>query len=332
VEDRPGRASTKVQLITLFWAILGIPSFAGSGTPFGLAVCPAHGESDESNPRPCEGENDQGHLAISLLRRLLVCIVGSRRIAADSRHDSDCANFPDGLGSRVTSGTTITLDTDLTIDSDGDDCILISNVDRVKLMLNGHSINLGGIGLAGIRVENSRSVEIIGPGKINGFAWGVRVSGSSEVLVSRVISHGRGTGEGIALVNSSNSRLERNILFEHLQGIEVVAPFLSSPSAKNVVSQNEVFANDYGMTVFGFSNMVSRNNVSGNNAIGIRVAGGENGLNTVINNIVLGNGAWDIKRLSGQQVGDVIENNVCEVSDPLGLCPVLVPKFDIDHF
>ena len=245
--------------------------------------------------------------------------------------DNDCANFPDGLGSGVTSGATIILDTDLTVDSDGDDCILISNVARVKLMLNGHSINLSGIGLAGIRVENSSRVKIIGPGKVNGFAWGVRILGSSEVLVSRVISHGRGSGEGIALVSSSHSRLERNILFEHLQGIEVAAPFSSPPSAMNVVSQNEVFANDYGITVFGFSNSVSGNNVSGNNAIGIRVAGEENGPNTIINNIVLGNGAWDIRRLSGQQVGDVIENNVCEVSEPLGLCPALIPDFDIDH-
>lgn len=246
--------------------------------------------------------------------------------------DNNCANFPDGLGSGVTSGATIILDTDLTVDSDGDDCILISNVARVKLMLNGHSINLSGIGLAGIRVENSSRVKIIGPGKINGFAWGVSILGSSEVLVSRVISHGRGTGGGIQLVSSSHSRLERNILFKHLQGIEVASPFLSPPSAMNVVSQNEVFANDSGITLSSFSssNTVSGNNVSGNDAIGIRVAGGNNGPNTVINNIVLGNGAWDIRRLSNEQ-DNVIENNVCEVSEPPGHCPALIPDFDIDH-
>jgi parallel beta-helix repeat protein len=82
------------------------------------------------------------------------------------------------------------------------------------------------------------------------------------------------------------------------------------------------------MTVFGVSNTVSGNNVSGNTTLGIRVGGEKNG---VINNIILGNGTWDIRRLSSQQAGNVIQNNICEVSDPPGLCPALIPDFDIDH-
>jgi hypothetical protein len=74
--------------------------------------------------------------------------------------DSDCAHFPNGVGSGVTSGTTITLNTDLTVDSNGNDCIVIANVTRVKVMLNGHTINLSGTGLAGIRIENSSRVDI----------------------------------------------------------------------------------------------------------------------------------------------------------------------------
>jgi parallel beta-helix repeat protein len=223
----------------------------------------------------------------------------------------------------------ITLNTHLTVDSNGNDCIVIANVTRVRLMLNGHTINLNGLGLAGIRVENSSRVEIIGPGKINGFAWGVQIVGSSQVLVSRVISHGRGTGEGIALVSSSNARLERNILFNHGQGITVSAPFPSPPSALNVISQNEVFTNDYGMVIQGVNNTASENNVSGNITLGIRFAGDQP--NTIINNIVLGNGVWDISQFSSPQVGNVIENNICEVSEPPGLCPALIPDFDIDH-
>jgi hypothetical protein len=210
---------------------------------------------------------------------VLLCV--SSPAAAQQRivvTDNDCAHFPNGVGSGVTSGTTITLNTDLTVDSNGNDCIVIANVTRVKVMLNGHTINLSGIGLAGIRVENSSRVDIVGPGKISGFAWGVKIVGSSDVLVSRVISHGRGTGEGISLENSSNSRFEQNILFEHLQGIEVVEPLVSPRSAMNVVSQNEIFANDSGITVLGLSNTVSGNNVSGNISTGIRVAGEKNSI------------------------------------------------------
>jgi parallel beta-helix repeat protein len=270
---------------------------------------------------------------VLLLACCVVLLCASSPASAQPRivvTDNNCAHFPDGLGSSVTSGATIILDTDLSVDSNGDDCIVIANVTRVQLMLNGHSINLSGIGLAGIRVENSSRVEIIGPGKIAGFAWGVRIVGSSEVLVSRVISRGRGVGKGIALVSSSDARLEGNILFEHLQGIEVSTPFPSPLSARNVVSQNEVFTNRNGMSVQGLRNTVSGNNVSGNRGLGILV-GGTGGLNTIINNIVLGNGFFDIDRNSSEQDSDIIENNICEVSEPPGLCPALIPDFDIDH-
>lgn len=244
--------------------------------------------------------------------------------------DNDCMNVPDGFGSGVSSGDTIILDTNLTLDGDGGDCILISNVQRVNLMLNGHSIDLNSSGIAGVRVENSTSVKIIGPGKINGFALGATVANSSKVLVSRLIVRGRGTGTGIALESTSSSQVKRNIVFNFLEGVLVNSVFGSPVSTDNTVSRNEVFANDQGIRILDGNNTGTGNNVSSNASTGITVGGDEP--NTIVDNIVLGNGAWDIRRLSGEQVGTVIENNVCEISEPIGHCPALIPDFDIDHF
>jgi hypothetical protein len=102
-----------------------LPTLAAStrppvgGTP--LNFLPAHGD------RNIWEEKMMRTILLLVCYVALLCV--SSPAAAQPRivvTDSDCAHFPNGLGSGVMSGAMITLNTHLTVDSNGNDCIVIA--------------------------------------------------------------------------------------------------------------------------------------------------------------------------------------------------------------
>ena len=150
-------------------------------------------------------------------------------------------------------------------------------------------------------------------------------------MVSELIVQGRGPGgDGIAIRGTSGSRIDGNIIFDTVNAIGLLGT--TSPNLNNVIRNNEIFSNRQGIVLQGSqnsNNVVMGNNVSSNIDDGIVI--GQDNPNEITDNVMLSNGRWDIRRLSGSQNQLVINNNICEVSEPFGNCPTTVPDFNIDH-
>ena len=136
-------------------------------------------------------------------------------------------------------------------------------------------------------------------------------------------------GHESSLSTSGGVLIEENIIFGSPFGVELQF------AGDNVIRKNEIFATGthgiflrQGLTS---DNTIEFNNIFSNTGNGIEISNTAGTNNVIENNIILDNGGFDIDR--NDMTADVtINNNLCETSNPGGLCPAIVPDFDIDHF
>ena len=161
----------------------------------------------------------------------------------------------------LTCGQTITQNTKL--NSDLIDCPengVVIGADDIILDLAGHTIDGTGVGSAGSGVANTGGYEevTIKNGTVQEFFNGVLlISASEDRLEKLTLSNNNITG--IALVESENSRIERNTASGNFVGIALFA------SKNNLVKKNSVSGNVAGMAIAGGeNNLVEKNSASGN--------------------------------------------------------------------
>lgn len=214
-------------------------------------------------------------------------------------------------------GTTIRKAGDYSLVADlqctGQDGIVIA-ADDVSLELNGHNIaGLGGN--YGIRIQDSKRVEIVGPSTISGFPKDVSISGSRDLTITLLTVTGSDYGFFIEQGPQSYlSNFENNVATNNTAGFWIengaVLIFRGNTASENVlgfVTEADSGGPDYGN--------IFENNTATNNREGFEVNGRDNFFraNTSTNNkddgFILRPGAR----------GNMIEENTADKNENVGI-------------
>jgi parallel beta-helix repeat protein len=187
---------------------------------------------------------------------------------------------------------------------------LIVGADGISINLNGHTIAGSGTDV-GITVTGRTDVSIRG-GTIRGFAAGVRVNASSDL----VIMHNEfiENGEGIDLQSGSVANtIKQNVFRDHTTR----AVMLRTDSADNDIKHNTFTGNRVGILVFGgVDNILKHNIVSDSILAGIRLNVIATG-NLIKDNLVVSNvaGIEFLVTQTGSATGNDLVRNTIELND-----------------
>lgn len=217
-----------------------------------------------------------------------------------------CVSGPGAPAARATDlcGTTVidhvTLSQDLMCSGDG----LIVGASGIRIDLNGFSIQGSGSG-AGVAVTGQTEVTIAG-GVIRGFAAGLRVNDSTDLVIKQIefVSN----GEGIDFQAGSIHNTVKDSAFQQnaTRGI-----MLRSNTRDNDIKANTFSGNRVGILVFGGVDSSIKNNfISGSNFAGIRINVFATG-NVVKDNILTGNaaGVEFLITATGSATGNELKGN-----------------------
>jgi parallel beta-helix repeat protein len=213
-------------------------------------------------------------------------------------------------------GTTVidhvTLSQDLVCNGDG----LIVGANGIRIDLNGFTIQGSGSG-AGVAVTGQTDVTIAG-GVIRGFAAGLRVNDSTEVVVRQIefVSN----GDGIDFQAGSIHNTVKDSAFR-LSSTRAI--MLRSNSKENDIKANTFADNRIGILVFGgVDNSIKNNLIAGSLLAGIRVNVIATG-NVVKDNIITSNAAGveflatPTGSATGNELkGNTIAANTCGLKGP----------------
>lgn len=218
------------------------------------------------------------------------------------------------------------------IESIGLFCIHINGIDKVQLRLNGFSISKADIDQgAGITIQNSNRIQILGPGTIKENDFGIRLIGfTSDIKIREtfIFDH---VNNGIAICGEcSDILIERNIIARNNHGINV------SEDVRHIrIINNEILENSTGVRINGgFDTVIRGNNISSNSVDNINIVTNSEDLE-VTDNIALFAGGSDI--IVGANVTGIVDNNIClrvlGAGSLFVACPPdTLPSFDIEHF
>ena len=206
------------------------------------------------------------------------------------------------------------LDHDLDCSSDG---LIIQDKAGLVVDLNGYSIIGPGTESenAGIIIDNSKNIEIIGLGEIKNFKHGIRANSGSSINVSSITF--QNNGAGIISFDSKNS-IVQNSAFK----FNGVGTWLQSNFNFEILN-NTYDSNDLaGITLEKSSeSKISGNNVEGS-INGIFLDGDSNN-NIIENNDAFENRGVDLNNGNGLEIevndNTFLDNN-CNKSVPDGLC------------
>jgi parallel beta-helix repeat protein len=200
---------------------------------------------------------------------------------------------------------------DRTIPSDAA-CVILVNCARITvqnlhLSQNGQGIllfstenstltqnTITGAGGRGIELVHSSNINII-ENTVQNFSNGIHLQESSNNLIKKnSVTHNSYAG----VMTESNSK--HNIILEN----EIISNDygISERGGNNTISENKIRTNDYGISVHSSSNTISDNIISGNNEAGIILDAGSN---TLTGNSVTDNNNYGIYVSSG----NILRNN-----------------------
>lgn len=220
------------------------------------------------------------------------------------------------------------------IESIGLFCIHINGIDKVQLRLNGFSISKADIDQgAGITIQNSNRIQILGPGTIKDNDFGIRLLGFTSDIKIRETFIFNHVNVGIAICGEcSDILIERNIIATNIHSGINVTVFVRHIRIIN----NEILENGSGVYIGGGVDTVIRgNNISSNNGNIIIESNAKDV--EVTNNIALFASGSDPDIYVGPGVTGIVENNIClkpVLSGSLFVpcSPDTLPSFDINHF
>ena len=207
-----------------------------------------------------------------------------------------------------------TLLTDLRLESDlacPGDAIFVG-ADDISIDLNGHTISGAGAGV-GITVRSRQHVTIRG-GLVRGFATGIFVTSSTDIVISHnALTQNR---EAIFLAGSSSNMIKNNIAWENqLRGVMIRPTGSGALSTDNFVVENVLVDNPSGILLFGQpGNTLTANRISGSSVAALDLTGGGASGNVVRGNR-LSEGAAGIKFgpgwIGNDFFGNTIAGNAC---------------------
>ena len=227
----------------------------------------------------------------------------------------------------ATCGDTITQDT--TLESDLKDCSgdgLIVGTDNITLRLNGHTIsgtfatgsNCNGTPTAGIKIDGRKDIEIIGPGKVEGFGDGLFINLGSDIRVEGITTAGN-CRNGIALINVSDSYIERSTVSENKSHGIFLDTTTNTSILGNTVSSNGTGGSceGGGIRLISFSplNNIEGNSVSKNGGDGIRLE--KSTYNNILATNTVSESASSCDDIHDLGTNSVVGDNVCK----RGSCP-----------
>jgi parallel beta-helix repeat protein len=187
---------------------------------------------------------------------------------------------------------------------------LVVGADGISINLNGYTIAGSGTDV-GINVTGRTDISIRG-GTIRGFAAGVRVNTSSDL----VITHNEfvANGEGIDLRSGSIANtIKQNVFRDHTTR----AVMLRTDSAGNDIKHNTFTGNRVGILVFGgVDNILKKNIVSESSLAGIRLNVIATG-NLIKDNLIVSNfaGIEFLVTPTGSAIGNDLVKNTIELND-----------------
>lgn len=234
--------------------------------------------------------------------------------------------------------STLLGDTDLTGDLDcsgvpGDP--LTIGVDGMVLRLNGWTLTCppgfvnasGELDVEGVRSTNHSNVKILGPGKIAGCGRAVTLEGGLGNLVHGLYLSDNLTG--VVLIGGTNPTVQHNLITGNLGTAVALSATTGARIIDNWLTGNG--GDPDPVRGFGITNdnmspgaVIRRNRILGNIRGGIVEVGASLLVGAkIVQNVVLGNGGLDLD-LRGAD--NTLMGNLCETSNPAGLCPHPLPR------
>lgn len=269
-------------------------------------------------------------LVLTVAPLIMLLGLGSVALAGKPQSITQCDDPGMGFVNITRSGTYVLQNNIL---ANGPICIDIDGVDRVNLRLNGYKIHGGTNDGAGIKLQDSSRISIVGPGTIQDNHFGIQDAGLSFGVTIRkllIISNDSvGIHLGDAIGASSDFLIEHNIIMNNNNhGIRV------GQTGDVRIIENEVIGN-FGNGIIlnpGDNRVVRGNNVSFNTSDNMVIIGSDF---QIVNNIILFAGEFEIDIIVNSDTG-VVANNICETFRTGTLvveCPPdKLPDFEIDHF
>lgn len=190
------------------------------------------------------------------------------------------------------------------------DCIVI-NAHFVKLDLNGHKITGNGTG-QGISSDWFYNVDVKN-GEINNFAEGIYISDGQNSQISNV-SMNHNKHYGISIYKGSNHVIKNNIIREGSSEYSSFSAIYLYQSSQNLVSENTLDKNYWGVYVRdGENNNIVNNSIislESASAGGVKLGGGDAQENIVANNRITGEGGFGIFIEDGSMQNEISDNYI----------------------
>jgi len=253
--------------------------------------------------------------------------------------------FPPQGATQVACGSVITENAELTGDLDCSNYQydpLHIDADNVTFKLKGYTLTCSSqwgwyytpyeLDVEGIRATGRTGVKILGPGKITNCGRAVTFEGGGNNSVQGLYISGN-LG-GLTFISESGSMARDNVIVKNL-----LAGLGMSGSVNIQILENYIAANggwdtpDQPNPGWGILNdnvstaTIAHNYILGHENGGIGEVGASALAAQITNNIILGNGGYDLN-LRGTD--DTVADTICETSVPAGLCPYPFPRFPFD--